>query len=158
MKKNIFIFLVIIFASALYGYTQFTKKGLISAVLLHEVNLENPPSNIFAISTSDQNLTGGKSIPKGTRFTGSLTKGDSSVIYFNAIQIPDGKQEQILAKAVLTSGSKADTPGVSSKISKTLYKQTRTNVLGAIFKDQDTGTKPDGYILPKGTIIKIEAD
>ena len=166
MKRSLFIFLILICATALYAFSQFAKKESISAVLLHEVNLESPPPNIFAVSILDQGLKGDKNIPKGTRFIGTLTKDDNSTIYFNILQMPNGKKEQFFAKAILsrseqplTPTSRSNIPGVSAKISKTLYKQTRTNVLGAIFKDQkDISSRQAGYILPKGTIIEIETN
>ena len=159
MKRFFLIISIFIFGTVLYGYTQFLKKETVSAVLQQQINLENPQDVVFAISTYDQKLSNGKNIPRGTRFIGKLSKeGDILQINFNSIQLPDREKEDFPAKSNLNVQSQTQTSGVSANISKTLYKQTKTNVLGAIFKGSNLTEQSNGSILPKGSIIKIQVD
>lgn len=159
MKKITFLALAILLAATmLYSYSQFVKKSVISAVLQHQVDLSNPPEAIYAISTFDQTLPDGKSIPKGTRFMGKLSKENNSfIIYFDESQATDGKKTQLLAKSSLNIKEGESGKGVSAKISKTLYKQTKTNVLGAIF-NTPTSSPNSNTILPRGYNLKIEVE
>lgn len=153
------LFFVLIISTIAIGYTQFAKKELITVILQHEVNLEAPSENIFAVSTSDQSLSNGKKIPKGTRFIGKVTKiYDDFIIEFNEIQTPDGEKEKFLAKVSLNIKETNQASGVSAKISKTLYKKTQTNVLGAIFTNPVSTQVLKGRILHRGTILKLEID
>ena len=158
MKKVLITtMLVIVFATALYGYSQFLKKGMISAVLLQEIDLKNPPDPVLAISTYEQNLPDGKNLPKGTRLIGKLASEENGyVIYFNEIQSVDGKRYQFLAKSNLNLKESEGGKGVSAKIGKTLYQQTKTNVLGAIFNNSNNIQTSRNSILPRGSILKIE--
>ncbi|MBI3590725.1 MAG: hypothetical protein HY094_05015 [Candidatus Melainabacteria bacterium] len=156
-KLAIILAPILIFGIFTYGYTQYLKKGLASIVLLHEINLQNPPESIFAISTFDQSLPDGKNIPKGTRFIGMLIKENSNyVIYFNEIQSINGTKMGFLAKSNLNIKESGQNGGVSAKISKTLYKQTKTNVLGAIFNTSNENQSSPGLVLPRGSSLKIE--
>lgn len=150
--------LVIILCTGLYGFSQFLKKEIINAVLQYQINIENPPNNIFAISTLDQKLSSGKYLPRSTRFIGKLSNEEGPVIYFNSIQTPDGKTKEFLAKSNLNiNGGRQDkSGGVSAKIGKTLNRQTKSNVLGAIFKDSTNNEK--ARVLPRGYAIKIEVE
>lgn len=159
MKRFFLILLIFILGTVLYGYTQFLKKETILAVLQQQINLENPPDVIFAISTYDQKLSNGKNIPRGTRFIGKLSKtNDSLQINFNSIQIPDREKEDFPAKSNLNIQSQAQTSGVSANISKTLYRQTKSNVLGAIFKSPGNSQELTSQILPRGYTLKIEIE
>ena len=161
-KKNkfgIILALILVFGIFAYGYTQYLKKETVSAVLQYQVDLNNPPEQVYAISLSEQILPDGKKLEKGTRFIGKLSKEENRyVIYFNTVQNPDGKAKQVIAKSNLGSNVIGQTVGVSAKIGKTLYKQTKTNVLGAIFRNsQDTKEFPTS-VLPQGSPLKIEID
>ena len=157
MKKLLFTTLVIALVTILYGYTQFQKKGVISVVLLQEIDFSNPPDPVLAISTYDQNLPDNKNLPKGTRLIGKLANEENGyVIYFNEIQTTDGTKSQFLAKSNLNLKENEDSKGVSAKIGKTLYKQTKTNVLGAIFNSSNNIQASRNSILPRGSILKIE--
>ena len=157
MKKFILAISVLAFATILYGYSQYLKKEIISAVLQYQINLDSPPSNIFAISTSDQKIYNKKNLPKGTRFIGKLARGEGGyVIYFDTFQIQEEKSEHISAKSSLNEIEELKSDGVSAKIGKTLYKQTQSNVLGAIFKGSNKSGKINNSILPRGYSIKIE--
>ena len=158
-KLGIILALILTLGIFAYGYTQYLKKGAISAVLQYQIDLNNPPEQVYAISLSEQILPDGKKLQKGARFIGKLNKEENRyVIYFNTIQNPDGKNSQVIAKSNLNSNVTGQAAGVSAKIGKTLYKQTKTNVLGAIFyNSQDTKEFP-GSILPQGSSIKIEID
>lgn len=159
MKRILIITFSLILATVLYGYSQFGNKEIVSAVLQHQINLENPPGAVSAICTSDQKIASGKNIPKGTRFIGKLSKeGNGFQIYFDSIQTPNGQRGQLLAKSNLNVQSIGQTGGVSAKIGQTLYRQTQNNVLGAIFKSSSPNQQPVGSILPKGSEIKIEID
>ena len=156
----IFLFSMLIGATILYGYTQFLNKTLISTVLQYQLDLNSPPESIFVISTYEQKFPDGEKIPKGTRFIGMLSREDVGyVIYFDAIQFLDGSRKNFSAKSVLSVEEKAATNGVSAKIGKTLYKQTKTNVLGAIFHNEGSNTnKSPSSVLPQGSVIKIEVN
>lgn len=158
MKKFILPILILTFATILYGYTQYLKKETISAVLQNQVNLDNDSNAVFAISTLDQNLPSGRNFPRGTIFTGKIAKEDGYKIYFNSYQTTDGKQFDFSAKTSLNMKAETPSSGVSAKISKTLYKQTKSNVLGAIFKTSQDALQHEGTLLPKGYLIKIEVD
>jgi len=156
--KRVFIFiLTLAFLTILIGYTQFLKKETISAVLQYEIDLNNPSDFVFAITTLDQKLATGKNLAKGTRFFGMLTKeNENYVVYFNTLQLTNGNKESFLAKSNLNLNEETKAGGVSAKISKTLYKQTKSNVLGAIFKSPSDVQMPSSLVLPKGSTLKIE--
>ena len=159
MKKLLVTVLSVILVTGLYAYSQFIKKEIIQAVLQYQINLENPPNAIFAISTFDQKLSDGKNILRGTRFIGMVTKEESGyLINFNTIQTSDGKKDQFLGRSNLNTKSNLKVGGVSGKISKTLYERTQTNVLGAIFKAPNESQNSNSLILPQGFTIKIEID
>ena len=150
------IFILGIFA---YGYTQYLKKGAIWAVLQYQIDLNNPPEQIYAISLSEQTLPDGKKLNKGTRFIGKLNKEDAGyIIYFSTLQSPDGGTQQVIAKSSLSSNVSGQAAGVSAKIGNTLHRQTKTNVLGAIFHNSQNAKEFPGSILPQGSSIKIEID
>ena len=153
------LFFVLIVSTIAIGSSQFAKKELITVILQHQVNLEAPPENIFVVSTSEQSLSGGKKISKGTRFIGKLTKlYDDFIIDFNEVQTPDGEKEKFLAKVNLNIKGTNQASGVSAKISKTLYQKTQTNVLGAIFTNPSNTQVLKGTILQRGTVLKLEID
>ena len=157
MKKVTIITLVLFFVTIVICYSQYLKKGVASAVLQHQIDLSNPPVSVFAISTSDQKFSDGKILPKGTKFIGNVGKGaDGFIIYFNTIQTPEGKREQINAKSNLKVSESQSKGGVSAKIGKTLYKQNKSNVLGAIFTNPSAANNLSGLMLPRGSIVKIE--
>ena len=155
IKGKILIVLILIFGVVTYGYSQYLKKGLISAVLQQGIDLNSPQGNlVFAISTFDQKTPDGKNIPKGTKFTGKLNKEENKlIIYFDTLEMPEGKKQQFLAKTVLNINEKQESNGVSAKIGKTLYQQSKTNVLGAIFH---TSSNISQSLLPQGSILKLE--
>lgn len=143
--------------TVLYGYSQFIKKGVISAVLQYQIDLKNPPNLVFAISTFDQKLPDGKWLLKGTRFIGNLTKeGDDFIIYFNTIQTTSGKKEQFFAKSNLSVKESLVAGGVSARIGKTLYQQTKTNILGAIFNSSNNIKQLPSLVLPRGAVLRID--
>ena len=158
--KNIIAISFILLTCTILGYTQYLKKESISAVLQYEVDLSNPPDSIFAISTYDQKLSGGKNLPKGTRFIGMLGKEEKEfTIYFDSIQDINGKKEGINAKSTLKIKESNESSGVSAKIGKTLHQQTKTNVLGAIFHSSSNEIqKLPSNVLPRGSLLKIEVN
>ena len=154
IKGKILIALILISGLVTYGYSQYLKKGLVSAVLQQQIDLNNLSDLVFAISTFDQKTPDGKNLPKGTKFTGKLSKEeDKLIIYFNTLEFPKGNKEQFFAKTVLNAKEKDENSGVSAKIGKTLYQQTKTNVLGAIFHTSSNNLQS---ILPQGYILKLE--
>lgn len=158
-KLGMVLVLILILGVFTYGYTQYLKKGSISAVLQYQIDLNNPPEQIYAISLSEQKLPDGKELKKGTRFIGKLSKeGNKYIIYFSTIQNPDGESQQVIAKSNLTSNVSGQAAGVSAKIGKTLYKQTKTNVLGAIFHNSQDAKEFPTSVLPQGSPLKIEID
>lgn len=157
--KRFFLITILISLTVLYGYTQFLKKETISAVLQYQIDLSNPPDFVFAITTLDQKIASGKNLSKGTRFIGMLSKeGENYVVYFDTIQFSNGDKEPFVAKTNLNYGEEAKLGGVSAKISKTLYKQTKSNVLGAIFKSSGEVQRTSSSVLPRGSTLKIEID
>ncbi|OGI06067.1 MAG: hypothetical protein A3I68_03015 [Candidatus Melainabacteria bacterium RIFCSPLOWO2_02_FULL_35_15] len=158
-KLRMALVLILVFGIFTYGYTQYLKKGSVSAVLQYQIDLNNPPEQIYAISLFEQKLPDGKELKKGTRFIGKLSKeGDKYIIYFSTIQNPDGESRQVIAKSNLTSNVSGQAVGVSAKIGKTLYKQTKTNVLGAIFHNSQDAKEFPTSVLPQGSPVKIEID
>ena len=162
MMKNKFVILlalILLLGVFTYGYTQYFKKSLVSAVLQYQIDLNNPPDQVYAVSLLEQMLPDGKKLEKGTRFIGKLNKEDVGyVVYFSRIENPEGKTRQVVAKSNLSSNVSGQTGGVSAKIGNTLHRQTKTNVLGAIFHNsQDTKEFPSS-VLPQGSPIKIEID
>lgn len=155
----ILFLLVFILVTMLYGYTQLVRKETISAVLQYQLDLRNPPESIFAISTCDQKLSGGRQLLKGTRFIGMLHQDEKGLaIYFSAIETVNGKKEQFFAKTILSAGKQDSNVGVSARISKTLYQQTKTNVLGAIFNSASETQKIESTVLPRSSTLKLEVD
>src|SRR3989338_4584411 len=152
---SIFIFLTL---SGLYAFSQYLKKGTVNAVLQYQVNLDNPPENIYAISTVDQTTQSGKTLPKGTIFIGTLNKEEGiPVIYFNSIQPAGRKTENFIAKSGLKVIQSGQSTGVSAKLGKTIHQQTKTNVIGAIFHNSSSNSRETvSSVLPKGYAIKIE--
>lgn len=160
-KNKFGIFLALFLASGIfaYGYTQYLKKGTVSAVLQYQIDLNDPPKQVYAVSLSEQALPSGKKLEKGTRFIGTLNKEEAGyIIYFNSVQTPDGEMHQVIARSNLGSNSKDQSAGISAKIGKTLYKQTKTNVLGAIFRNSQNPNESGGSVLPQGSLLKIEID
>lgn len=150
--------LILIIGTTLFAYSQFAKKGTLSAVLLHKVELTNPPEFIFAITTSNQTLPDGKAIPKGTRFIGKFSREESGTkIYFNELQTTDGKKLQILGKVLLNTPIDKKVGGVSAKVGRSLQQQTKSNVLGAIFNNPAIN-QFTGSVLPRGSTLNIEID
>lgn len=147
---------VLLFSLIVIGYTQYSRQQSISAVLQNQLDFNAPPDYIFTITTFEQNLSDSKKLPKGTRFIGMLSKVENNFeIYFDTIQTPGGKQEQFLGKSVFDFKERGN-QGVSAKISRTLYQQTKTNVLGAIFNNPNAQLQPQSLVLPRGTLLKIE--
>ena len=158
-KLGILLALVLVLGVFAYGYTQYLKEGTVSAVLQYQIDLNNPPEQIYAISLSEQTLPDGKKLEKGTRFIGKLSKEENRyVIYFNTVQNPEGESKQVIAKSNLSSNVSGQAGGVSAKIGKTLYKQTKTNVLGAIFHNSQDAKEFPSSVLPQGSSLKIEID
>lgn len=158
-KFGVILALIIVLGVFTYGYTQYLKKGTVSAVLQYQIDLNNPPEQIYAISISEQTLPDGKKLEKGARFIGKLSKEENGyIIYFNTVQNPEGKAKQIIAKSSLSSNVTGQAIGVSAKIGKTLYNQTKTNVLGAIFHNPQDSKEFPSSVLPKGLSLKIEID
>lgn len=152
-----FILLTIIIGTlSLYGYSQYYKKSFLSAILINKVDLSNPPDSVLAISSQDQKLFEGKTLPRGTKFIGRLVKeGNNYVIYFEDIQTSAGNKLGLSGKTNLNITPSQYTGGVSAKISKTIHQQTQSNVIGAIFKNSGTPNSP-GSVLERGTLLKIE--
>ena len=158
-KVGITLALILVLGIFAYGYTQYLKKSIVSAILQYQIDFNNPPDQIYAISVSEQTLPDGKKLEKGTRFIGKLNKENTGyVIYFNTIQNPDGKTKPVIAKSTLISNVLGQATGVSAKIGKTLYKQTKTNVLGAIFHNPQDTNEFQSSVLPQGSSLKIEID
>lgn len=151
------LFVAVLIASlSLYAYSQYAKKTQLSAILMHKIDLINPPFPVVAISTEDQRLSNGKVLPRGTKFNGRLAnEGNSKVIYFEDIQSPNGNKLQISGKANLNINP-SQSSGVSAKISKTINRQTQSNVIGAIFKNSDSSENIDRTSLKQGTLLRIE--
>lgn len=159
MKKFILLIFVLAVVTMLYGYTQFLNKGFIQAVLQYQLDFQNPPETVFAVSTFEQKMPDGTQLPKGTRFIGMFSKEENNfVIYFDSIQTLDGKNKKVIAKSILNIKEENKQTGVSAKISKTLYQQTKTNVLGAIFNTSNNIQQLPGTVLPRGSVLKIEID
>lgn len=153
------VFLALLITTFLYGYTQFLKKETVNAVLQHQVDLENPPESIFAITTSEQILAGGQKLLKGTRFIGKLKNENGNlIIYFDQIQNLDGNKLNFSAKTTLSQNEADIAGGVSAKIGKTLQRQTKSNVLGAIFTHPNTNQSSAGTILHRGSSLKVVID
>jgi len=147
---------VLVISLSLYGYSQYYKKSLLSAVLINKIDLYNPSDSVLAISSLDQQLPDGKILPRGTKFAGRLVKeGDNFVIYFEDIQTAAGNKLGLSGKANLNPTLPQHPGGVSAKISKTIHRQTKSNVIGAIFKNSGTSNTQLG-ILERGTLLKIE--
>ncbi len=142
-----------------YGYSQYLKKGTISAALQYQLDLNDPPPQVYAVLLSDQVLPDGKKIEKGTRFIGMLSKEETGfILYFGTAQNPTGKIWQIIAKSSLSSDIPGEQSGISAKLGMTLYKQTKTNVLGAIFRNSPGINVTRGSIIPQGSPLKIEVN
>lgn len=157
MKKLLIPVVILLVVFGLYGYTQFFKKSFISAVLMHRVDLNNPPEAIFAITTDAQSLSDGKILPKGTKLIGKINaESNGYVIHFNSIQTSEGQTIQLLAKSSLNIKQVKQESGVSAKLGKTLHQQTKTNVLGAIFNNPQVGQNDNSTILQRGSYLKIE--
>lgn len=152
------VFLALLITTFLYGYTQFLKKETISAVLQHQVDIENPPELIYAIITSEQTLSNGQKLQQGTRLIGRLkNEDDKLIIYFDQIQNAGGNKSNISARTILGQNKIDNSAGVSAKIGKTLQRQTKSNVLGAIFTHPGT-SQSSGTILRRGLNLKIVID
>lgn len=157
-SKIFFLLVVFLFFIIGYGYTQYLQKSFVTAVLQYQIDLNSPPDKIFAISILDQKLSGSKVFPKGARLVGSLTNDeDGYVIYFDKLQI-SGKSEKFPARAKLNVKNEATSTGVSARIGKTFYDQTKTNVLGAIFDSSRNQKQLSGSILPRGYTLRIEVE
>ncbi len=158
-KFGIALSLILVLGAFAYGYTQYLKKGAVSAVLQYQIDLNNPPEQVYAISLSEQTLPDGKKLKKGTRFIGKLNKEDTGhIIYFSTIQSPDGRTQQVIAKSNLASTVSGQAAGVSAKIGNTLHRQTKTNVLGAIFHNSQDAKEFPSSVLPQGSPLRIEVD
>lgn len=158
-KLIILLVLIAVLGAFTYGYTQYLKKGEISAVIQYKIDLTSPPERVYAISLSEQSLPDGTVLKKGTRFIGKLSREENGyVIFFDMLQGPDGEAKKIIAKSNLATSVTGPESGISAKIGKTLYKQTKTNVLGAIFHNPQDGKEFPGVILPSGSHLKIEID
>ncbi len=155
-----FLSVLLIISTAVYGYTQYTQKSIISTILQSPLDLNDTSSLISSISTSEHKLSSGIDIPKGTRFFGKLSKEENKyIIYFDSLQTPDGQTTSFTAKSILDISSNNSKNGVSAKISKTLYKQTKSNVLGAIFYNNSSNISESSKSrLPQGYILKLEFD
>ena len=162
-QNSLTYLVLVLFLSILtvaYVYSKFNEKTTISAVLQHEVNLNNPSNQVFAIITSDQNLSDGKNIQKGTVFVGMVSKEEHGYsIYFNSIRNSKDTNEQINAKSIISPPQQNEDNGLSANIGKTLYRQTESSVLGAIFHNPQNNTRPVGNeILPRGTVLNVEVE
>lgn len=134
-------------------------KGTLNAVLQSDLNLSSPSNSVYAISTSDQQLPDGSTISRGTKFIGmSSVEGDHLVIFFDSIQTLDGQTQQFIGKLNISKIEDKQASGVSAKIGKTLYNQSKSNVLGAIFHNPGSGQDLNLSVLPKGSTLKIELD
>lgn len=134
-------------------------KGTLKAVLQSDLNLNTPSSSVYAVSPSDQELSDGSTISRGTKFIGmSSIEGDHIVIFFDSIQTLDGQTQQFIGKLSISKIEDKQASGVSAKIGKTLYNQSKSNVLGAIFHNPGNGQDLDLSVLPKGSTLKIELD
>ncbi len=160
MKKIVLITVIVILISGLYGYSQYLKKGMINAVLQYQLDLTSPPESIYAISTYEQSTPSGKVLPKGTVFVGTLgSENGIPVIYFNSIQLNDGKTENFIAKSGLKISINVQSSGVSAKLGKTIQQKTKSNVIGAIFYNSSSNSHElASSVLPKGYALKIEAE
>ena len=154
------LILLLTILTIVYGYTKFAEKTTITAVLQHEVTLDNAPGSVFAITTSEQNLSDGKNIPKGSVFVGTVSKEQNGYsINFNSVRSIKGTNEQINAKSTISYSQKNEDAGLSANIGKTLYRQTESSVLGAIFHNPQNNIKSKGNeTLPRGSVLKIEIE
>ena len=161
-KKLVLLGLALVFSTlvTLYCFSQSQQKGLLSLVLQNQIELNSPPELISAISTIDQKLPDGSNIPKGTKFTGMLiSENNSYIIYFDSYEIPEGSKAQILAKSSICLKSERQAAGVSAKLGKTFQKQTKSNVLGAIFNTSSSNTannEEPSSVIPRGYSLRVE--
>lgn len=159
MKRILITVVALVLIFGLYGYTQYLKKSLVTAVLMQKIDFSNPPGKVFAIITDDQSLSDGKKLLKGTKLLGNLAKENGSyVIYFDGVQALGGETIKFTGKSNLNIREIDQNTGVSAKIGKTLSQQTKTNVLGAIFNNPTASQSGNGEILQRGSAIKVEID
>ncbi len=135
------------------------SKGTITAVLQSDLNIDSPSGSILAVSTTDQALPDGSVLPRGTKFVGKTSvEGNNLVVFFDSIQTSDGQNQQFIGKLIINKIDDKAVSGVSAKIGKTLYNQSKSNVLGAIFHNPGSTQGSDIQALPKGSVLKIEVD
>ena len=97
----------------------------------------------------------------GTKILGMLSKEESNfVVYFNKIQNKTGQFEEFSGHLNLqTKGEQQEKRGVSEKIGKTFHKETKSNVLGAIFHNPPQRVKDlSSLVLQKGSVIEVQVD
>lgn len=163
IKKSTLYFLLsvlLVACTVVYGYTQYTQKSVIPVILQNQIDLNDTVGLITTLSTAEYKFSNGKALPKGTQFIGMLAKEENkNIIYFDSYLVPDGEKEAFTAKSILEIKSEGKKNGVSAKISKTLYKQTKSNVLGAIFYSNSTNAaETNQQFIPQGQTLKLEFD
>ncbi len=156
---GLFVFVIIITVGFVVLSSRSSgPKGQISAVLQAELNLSSPPPSVSAISTSDQPLPDGTTLPRGAKLLGSTSvDGNNLIISFDSVQTLDGQTQNIIGKLVISKADDKQESGISAKLGKTLYNQSKSNVIGAIFYNPG-GKDSNTSILPKGSILKIEVN
>jgi len=162
-KRNIGLFaiFIIILGSSIFMLSSIStgSKGTISAILQSDLNLYNPSGNIIAVSTTDQVLADGSTLPRGTKLLGKTSlEGNNLIVFFDTIQTLDGQNQQFIGRLTINKIDDGHASGVSAKLGKTLYNQSMSNVLGAIFYNPGNTKVGDVSVLPRGSALKIEVD
>lgn len=160
VKRIIVLFfsIFVIAGGVFYGYTQFLNKETVPTILQNQIDLNNPPEFVSAVLTENHKLSNGKIIHKGSLFIGMITREENHfVIYFDSVQEPGGNKIKLLSKSNLNVTTSNENNGISTKIGKTFHKQTRSNVLGAIFQNSQPGSdQSQDLVLPQGSALNIE--
>lgn len=130
----------------------------VSCILQYHLDLANPPSSVFAVTTEDQRLPSGKILLKGAKLIGKLSKyeSDSVEIEFNTLQLSTGLQEKIIGYSYISTKNIQQAGGISGKAGTAFNNQAKSSVLGAIFVQPETGKRPIGTVLPRGTRLDVK--
>lgn len=159
-KITILAFFIVILAGSVFILSSNSGgKGTISAVLQTDIDLSSPSESISAVSTADQQLSDGSVLPRGTKLTGKTSlEGNNLIVFFDTIQTLEGQSQQFIGKLTINKIEDKEASGVSAKLGKTLYNQSKSNVLGAIFYNPGSSKGVSVSVLPKGSVLKIEVD
>lgn len=152
IKKITTTFLVV-FVTIVFSLS--AKADVVEAVLQYKIDVTNPPNIISAITTYDQKLSTGQSIPKGTRFLGKINKEEAGIIIsFDLIKNTVGSENKVTAQSVIADSEVVNHSGISGELGDAMREKTKSSVLGAIFHSNST-TAENSYI-PRGTKLKIK--